>query len=207
MSDGWISGERIRSIDEQFRRLPGQQGPDGRACWLWRAVTFEDGATERSLTASFSQHHHADGAVAEHHRIGRNPDGLGCRHRRVAARPDAPDRRRGCARFDSTSTTAGIERAFGGSTIATQATSAVARIMSPLYVDTASFPSRRASGRDEEVLHRPDHVRLRPPQCVRPAPYLTQGLSDVAFEEQNHMEVALAQLEMMVWYGKAIKRN
>lgn len=207
---GWISGERIRSIDEQFRRLPGNKAPTVGLVGYGEAVTFEDGATEKIVDRQLQQTITLTAQL---------PNTTASGTTLTASAADIAALQAGQTLLigdevvrvstPGTSTTAGIERAFGGSTIATQATSAVARIMSPLYVDTASFPKSPGIRGEMKKFYIAQIMYGYEGSAMRTSErsYLTRGLSDVAFEEQNHMEVALSQLEMMVWYGKAIKRT
>ena len=104
-----------------------------------------------------------------------------------------------------TSTTAAITRAFAGTTIGTHVTSVEARIMSPTFLDTATFVES-AKSRGEFKSFYPTQIMYEWSQtAMRTAvsSYLTKGQDELTFEKANKMKEAERQLEMLMWYSKA----
>lgn len=204
---GLVTDGEKRSVDEEFRRLPGNAAPTVGIIGYGPGVTLDDDwkyqkIVDKQLPQTITLTAQLPNTTSSGVTLTASTSDIAALQQGQTLLIDDEIVRVVTA---GTSTTAGITREFAGTTIATHATATVAQIMSPLYLDTDTFPeSAKIRGEYKnfypgQIMYGYSTTAMRTGQRS----YLTRGMSDLAFEEQNHMQVALNQLEVLLWYGKA----
>ncbi|MCZ7598360.1 MAG: hypothetical protein M5U09_12470 [Gammaproteobacteria bacterium] len=206
-SAGLVTDGEHRSVDSTFRLLPGNAAPTVGLIGYGESVALDDGKKFQKVVGRQLQQTITLTAQL--------PNTTTSGVTLTASSTDIAALQKGQTLLiedeivrvttAGTSTTAGINRAFAGSTIDTHVTSTVARIMSPAYLDTDTFV-QSAAIRGEfkdfyptQIMYSYEVSAMRTGQRS----YLTNGATEFAFDTQNHMQVALNQLEMSMWYAKA----
>lgn len=206
-SAGLVTDGEHRSVDAQFKLLPGNAAPTVGLIGYGAAVALDDAKKHQkvvgrqlpqtiTLTAQLGNSADSDLTLTAS-----TTDIAAIQKGQLLLVEDEIVR----VSTAGSATTAGISRAFAGTSVATHVTSVVARIMSPVFLDTDTFVQSAAIRGEFKDFYPTQIMYMHAVTAMRTGQrsYLTNGATEFAYDTQNHMQIALNQLEMLMWYSKA----